>query len=222
MRRRTRYLIVAAGVLAGIWVAAFVVLSLPQFGGELAGERLARARANPHYRDGAFVNPLPPASYRFVDVWNLLKGQLFGDEVRVPPSVIPIFPVDAAALKQAPAARGLRAFWIGHASAYIEIDGARLLIDPIFSDYASPFEIGPKRFHPPPVPLADLPRIDAVLVTHDHYDHLDMRTVQALARAGAHFFVPLGIGAHLERWDVAREQIHEAGTDPVRRGSTST
>jgi L-ascorbate metabolism protein UlaG (beta-lactamase superfamily) len=210
MRRRTRYLIVAAGLLAAIGVAAVFVLSLPQFGGELTGERLARARANPHYRDGAFVNPLPPASYRFVDAWRLFRGQFFGDEVRVPARAIPVAAVDAALLKQAPAARGLRAFWIGHASAYIEIDGARLLIDPIFSDYASPFEIGPKRFHPPPLPLADLPKIDAVLVTHDHYDHLDMRTIQALARGGAQFFVPLGIGAHLERWDVAREQINEA------------
>jgi L-ascorbate metabolism protein UlaG (beta-lactamase superfamily) len=210
MRRRTRYLIVAVGVLAAIGVATVFVLSLPQFGGELTGERLVRARGNPHYRDGAFVNPLPPASYRFADAWDLFRGQFFGDEVRVPPRAIPVVTVDAAALKQVPAPRGLRAFWIGHASAYIEIDGARLLIDPIFSDYASPFEIGPKRFHPPPLPLADLPKIDAVLVTHDHYDHLDMRTIQALARGGAQFFVPLGIGAHLERWNVAREQIHEA------------
>src|SRR5258706_13217887 len=116
MRRRTRYLIGAAGVLvAAIGIAAVFVLSLPQFGGELTGERLARARANPHYRNGAFVNPLPPASYRFVDAWNLFKGQFFGDEVRVPARAIPVVAVDAAALKQAPPERGLRAFWIGHA-----------------------------------------------------------------------------------------------------------
>ena len=209
MRGRARILLlVAAGLAVAIYAVAAFIFSLPQFGGELTGDRLARARANPHYRDGAFVNPLPPAAYRATDVWNLIKGQFFGDEVRVPPAAIPVVTVDPASLKSAPAA-GLRVFWIGHASVYVEIDGVRVLIDPIFSDYASPFEVGPKRFHPPPIALTDLPAIDAVLITHDHFDHLDMHTIQHLARSGARFFVPLGIGAHLERWHVARERITE-------------
>ena len=62
----------------------------------------------------------------------------------------------------------LRAFWIGHSSVYVEIDGIRILIDPVFSDYASPFDFGPKRFHPPPITLQDLPKIDAVVISHDH------------------------------------------------------
>ena len=195
-------------VLAMAAAAAFV-LSLPQFGGKLAGERLARAQANPLYRDGQFANPLPPAGYRAVDVWNLVKGQFSGDEVRVPPSAMPVLAVTAEALKTPPPAPSLRAFWIGHASVFIEIDGLRLLVDPIFSDYASPFDIGPRRFHPPPIAVADLPPIDAVLITHDHYDHLDMRTIQHLAGRGSTFFVPLGIGAHLQAWGVAAAQLRE-------------
>jgi len=185
------------------------VLSQPVFGARMEGDRLARARANPHYRDGAFVNPLPPAGYRMADVRNLVTGQFFGREVREPPAPIPVLPVAAQTLQAAPSASALRAFWIGHASVYIEIDGARMLVDPIFSEYASPFEVGPKRFHPPPIALADLPPIDAVLITHDHYDHLDMRTIQALAQRGATFFVPLGIGAHLQRWGVPAAQLRE-------------
>ena len=207
--RRTRWLTGGALVLALLAAATAFVLSLPPFGGKLTGERLAPARAYAQYRDGAFVNPLPPASYRLGDVWPLVKGQFFGDEVRVPPSAIPVLPVAAAALKDAPAADRLRAFWIGHASVYIEVDGLRMLVDPIFSDYASPFAIGPKRFHAPPIALADLPPIDAVLITHDHYDHLDMRTVQQLARRGTAFYVPLCIGAHLESWGVPATQIHD-------------
>ena len=207
--RRTRWLIGSALLLALLAAATAFVLSLLPFGGKLTGERLARARAYAHYRDGAFVNALPPAPYRLGDVWPLVKGQFLGDEVRVPPSAIPVLPVAAAALKDAPAADRLRAFWIGHASVYIEIDGLRMLVDPIFSDYASPFAIGPKRFHAPPIALADLPPIDAVLITHDHYDHLDMHTVQQLARRGAAFYVPLGIGAHLEAWGVPATQIHD-------------
>ncbi len=190
-------------------VAAAYVLSLPTFGGKLEGDRLARARANPHYRDGQFVNPLPPASYRSIDVWNMFVGQVFGDELRVPPGPVPVLPVSADSLRAAPATSGLRAFWIGHASVYVQIDGLRLLVDPIFSEYASPFDVGPRRFHPPPIALAELPPIDAVLITHDHYDHLDMRSVQHLARAGSTFFVPLGIGAHLQAWGVPDAQVRE-------------
>jgi L-ascorbate metabolism protein UlaG (beta-lactamase superfamily) len=192
-----------------IAVAAPLVLMLPPFGGELSGERLARARANPLYRDGAFANPLPPASYTWDDVRNLIDGQFLGDEVREPPAPIPVVQVAPASLRPAPPNPGLRAFWIGHASVYVEIDGQRLLIDPMFSDYASPFEFGPRRFHPPPIALAELPAIHGVLITHDHYDHLDMHTMQQLAQRDTLFFVPLGIGAHLERWGVAPSRIRE-------------
>jgi hypothetical protein len=129
--------------------------------------------------------------------------------VRVPPAPPPVRRVDPAELREAAAAPALRAFWIGHASVYVEIDGVRLLVDPIFSEYASPFNVGPRRFHPPPIGLDELPPIDAVLITHDHYDHLDMRSVRRLAGRGSRFFVPLGIGAHLERWGVPAAQIVE-------------
>ncbi len=209
-RKRTAWRIVgiAVAILIAVVAIAPLVLSLPQFGGELAGERLARARVNPLYHDGKFANPLPPASYTWADARALFLGQFFGNEVREPLGRIPVVAVTAASLSSAPNP-GLRAFWIGHASLYVEIDGVRLLIDPIFSEYASPFDFGPKRFHPPPIALAELPKIDAVLITHDHYDHLDMRTVQHLARGDTLFVVPLGIGAHLERWGVAPQRIRE-------------
>jgi L-ascorbate metabolism protein UlaG (beta-lactamase superfamily) len=208
-RRHVRWLLGGslAFVLAVVAAAAWV-LSLPAFGGRLEGERLARARANPHFHDGRFVNPLPPAGYTLADAWNLLVGQ-FGDEVRSPPAPIPVLPVDSAALKAAPPTPGLQALWLGHAGVYIAIDGVRLLVDPVFAEYASPFEIGPRRFHPPPLRLDDLPPIDAVLITHDHYDHFDMRTVRHLAQRGTAFFVPLGIGAHLQVWGVPVAQIRE-------------
>ena len=207
--RRRRWPIVVIGVLLLIGAAVVAILSLPQFGGKASGERLTRMRANPHFHDGRFVNDLPPAGYTFADVRALFVGQFFGDEIRVPPEPIPVVAVDPDSLRSAPPALGLRAFWIGHASVYVELDGVRMLIDPIFSEYASPFDIGPRRFHPPPIALADLPPVDAVLITHDHYDHLDMRTVQQLAQRGSVFFVPLGIGAHLQAWGVPEAQIRD-------------
>ena len=208
-RRRRRWPLILFDIVLLLVIAAVLVLSMPVFGGKATGERLTRMKANPHYRDGAFVNDIPPASYTWADVKALAAGQLFGDEQRTPPAPLPMVKVDAQALKAGPPSAGLRAFWIGHASVYIELEGVRLLVDPIFSDYASPFDIGPKRFQPPPIALADLPSIDAVLITHDHYDHLDMPTVQQLMQRGTVFMVPLGIGAHLQAWGVPPAQIQE-------------
>ncbi len=212
-RRRPRRLwrggAVLATLAAVLAAAGCGVLSQPQFGALMTGARLERAKANPQYRDGRFVNLQPETPTSFGTMVGYLARQFSGDEVRVPPAPLPVLAVDPAALAAAPPASGLRAFWIGHASVYVEIDGLRLLLDPVFAERVSPIAIGPKRFHPPPIALADLPRIDAVLISHDHYDHLDMETVRVLAARGTRFFVPLGIGAHLERWGVPLAQIEE-------------
>jgi len=181
----------------------------PPFGGTVSGERLERAQASPNYQDGEFANTLTQPPLKPRDVWGYLKEQFFGDQIRVPPSVMPISPIPSASLQVQPV-EGLRAIWLGHSSVYMELDGVRLLVDPVFSDYASPFMgIGPRRSHPPPIALADLPDIDAVLISHDHYDHLDMQTVRYLSSNGAHFLVPLGVGSHLDEWDIPKDQITE-------------
>ncbi|KQT14188.1 MBL fold metallo-hydrolase [Ramlibacter sp. Leaf400] len=204
-----RATVMLAVIVAVVVAAGWVVLSQPQFGAPMAGARLERALANPQYRDGRFVNLEPEAPSSPAALGNYIVKQFSGDEVRVPPAPPPVLAVDKASLAAAPPSSGLRAFWIGHASTYVELDGLRFLLDPVFSERVSPLPVGPGRFHAPPVALADLPRIDAVLISHDHYDHLDMDTVRHLARRGSKFFVPLGIGAHLERWGVPAAQIEE-------------
>jgi L-ascorbate metabolism protein UlaG (beta-lactamase superfamily) len=92
----------------------------------------------------------------------------------------------------------------------IEIDGLRVLTDPVWGPRASPSRLaGPKRFQPVPVALAALPPIDLVLVSHDHYDHLDYPTIRALAKADVPFVTSLGVGAHLQAWGVRPERITE-------------
>jgi L-ascorbate metabolism protein UlaG (beta-lactamase superfamily) len=114
-----------------------------------------------------------------------------------------------------PAAEGVEIVWYGHASALVEIEGSRVLLDPVWSDRCSPSaHVGPKRLHPVPVELESLPRVDAVLISHDHYDHLDMETVRRLtASQSAPFAVPLGIGGHLRRWGVPEHRIIELDWD---------
>jgi L-ascorbate metabolism protein UlaG (beta-lactamase superfamily) len=145
----------------------------------------------------------------------LLRRQFFGKEQRTPLAPVPVVRRHAGDFSAPP---GLRATWIGWATVLIEIDGMRILTDPIWSDRCSPSTlVGPTRLHEVPIALADLPLIDVVVMSHDHYDHLDMRTVQALARRGAHFVVPLGVGAHLERWGVPATQITDLAWNESHR-----
>jgi len=105
---------------------------------------------------------------------------------------------------------GLRVTWLGHSTLLIELDGVRVLTDPVWGNRASPLPFaGPKRFHPPPAPLAAVPPLDAVIVSHDHYDHLDRPTIRVLAKTRVPFITSLGVGAHLERWGVPAKRITE-------------
>jgi L-ascorbate metabolism protein UlaG (beta-lactamase superfamily) len=195
-------LVVAGGALlhSTSWLASL--------GGRLSGERLKRAQGSPHFANGRFrneeVRDQPAPSNR-----EMLKHQFFGPEERHPRGPVPVVTRSAKDYSEAPAT-GLRATWIGWSSVLVEIDGAKVLTDPIWSERCSPSTlVGPKRLHAVPIPLDQLPPIDAVVISHDHYDHLDMVTVRTLGARGTHFVVPLGIGAHLERWGIGRSQIHE-------------
>ena len=189
--------------------SALFLTNWRSFGGTISGERLKRVQASSHHHDGRFANTLPHPPLESGDVWGYLKEQFLGNQIRVPPSAIPISAIPPASIRTQPPP-GLRAIWLGHSSVYIELDGVRLFVDPMFSDYASPLDgIGPRRFHPPPIAIADLPRIDAVMISHDHYDNLDMRTIQHLSSMGTHFFVPLGVGSHLDEWEIPESQITE-------------
>jgi L-ascorbate metabolism protein UlaG (beta-lactamase superfamily) len=138
----------------------------------------------------------------------MFKEGVFGDEQRTPPRPLPLH--DPRSHWEKAPDSGLRATWLGHSTVLLEIDGARVLTDPVWGPRASPSTlVGPLRFHPPPVEFEALPKLDAVLISHDHYDHLDMVTIRALAGRGVPFYVPLGVGAHLEAWGVPPERITE-------------
>jgi L-ascorbate metabolism protein UlaG (beta-lactamase superfamily) len=105
---------------------------------------------------------------------------------------------------------GLRVTWLGHSTTLLEIGGARILTDPVFGPRASPFSLaGPKRFQPAPVTLREIPPVTVVIISHDHYDHLDYPTIRALAKSDVPFVTSLGVGAHLEAWGIQAERITE-------------
>ncbi len=105
---------------------------------------------------------------------------------------------------------GLRATWLGHSTVLVEIDGCRVLTDPVWGNRASPSRlVGPKRFQPVPVALRSLPPLDAIVISHDHYDHLDLQAIRELAKRDTPIVTSLGVGAHLEGWGVPPERIVE-------------
>jgi L-ascorbate metabolism protein UlaG (beta-lactamase superfamily) len=174
------------------------------------GERAARISRSPQYRGGAFTNPVPSTVVPAGSGRQILRELAFGGQRRRPRGPVPIVAPggwdDALAR-----ADGLQAVWFGHASTLLEIEGRRVLIDPVWSLRCSPSSrIGPKRLHPMPLPVHQLPPVDAIVISHDHYDHLDMATVVELTRRqSAPFLVPLGVGAHLDRWRVPADRIVE-------------
>jgi L-ascorbate metabolism protein UlaG (beta-lactamase superfamily) len=182
-------------------------------GARPAGLRRERIEASPRYVDGRFQNTAPLRS-------TLSPGQSLGQRFgivsefvrggpgRVPDVALPVeSPLEAWSR---PAETGLRATWLGHSTVLLEIDGVRVLTDPVWGERVSPVAwAGPRRFHRAPVAVSQLPELDAVLVSHDHFDHLDYPTVRELARRDVPFYTSLGVGAHLEAWGVSHARITE-------------
>ncbi|MBD0841225.1 MBL fold metallo-hydrolase [Streptomyces sp. TRM68416] len=182
------------------------------FGADPSGERLARIRRSPHFKDGVFQNPGGIARTRPSGSMSEFAKVFFDRDQRprrAPQGTLPVHATTLADIARLPAT-GLRLTWMGHSSVLAEIDGHRVLFDPVWGERCSPFPfVGPKRLHPVPLPLAALGPVDVVVISHDHYDHLDLPTIKALAGTDTVFAVPLGVGAHLERWGVSADRLRE-------------
>ncbi|AMR28693.1 hypothetical protein A0257_17355 [Hymenobacter psoromatis] len=165
----------------------------------------------PRHLGHKYLNVLPTSVSPPSGYGHLLRRFLFEKNEREPRQPLGPFRADAAALAAPVPADALRVTWLGHSTTLIEIDGRRFLTDPVWAERASPSQlVGPKRFFAPPLPLAQLPPLDGIILSHDHYDHLDEAAIRALAPRGEHFYCPLGVGAHLRRWGVAADRITEA------------
>jgi L-ascorbate metabolism protein UlaG (beta-lactamase superfamily) len=177
----------------------------------LHGLRLERARASKQFRDGIFHNSAGVRPGLKGNPLPILGEFFFGGNERRPRAVLPL-ESPLATWAQAPSASssGLRITWLGHSTMLLESDGVRVLTDPVFGNRASPLSFaGPRRFHPVPATIAELPPLDAVLLSHDHYDHLCTASIRELAKLRVPFVTSLGVGAHLERLGVEPQLITE-------------
>lgn len=196
------------GVLAIVLVVVMlyaIVDGWSAFGKSADGQRLDAMKASPQWDGDGFENPQP----LFNDLWGMVTLMMDGSDVSAPDEPLRVESIDPARFANPPPS-GLRITWLGHSTLLLEQDGHRILTDPVWGERSSPLTwIGPSRWYPPPLALDALPQVDAILISHDHYDHLDYPTIVALAGRDTRFIAPLGVAAHLEYWGVPKSKIDE-------------
>jgi len=164
--------------------------------------------ASPQYHDGKFRNPVPMHEHSIGEMARLWWTFTFDKPAgTVPKGAIPVHMLTRSALLAAPDNTLYR---LGHSTMLIKLAGEFYLTDPVFSERASPVQwTGPARFHAPPITIDELPPIKAVILSHDHYDHLDHAAIKALAAKTAYFLAPLGVGERLVNWGVERARVRQ-------------
>ncbi|WP_237690838.1 MBL fold metallo-hydrolase [Paenibacillus caui] len=199
---------IIVGVLLLIAVAAYIFIQLyPPYGGTV--DRTRKLADSDHYADGKFINLIPTESRdrSFRSTVTLFLDRLKKDPKRKPQSDLPVHKVSAEAFENK---TGSSVTWLGHSAVLLKLEEATLLLDPMFGKYSSAIQgIGHKRYSPVPLIIEELPKIDAVLISHDHCDHLDYTSIRKLKDRVETFYVPLGVGTRLIRFGVEKEQIRE-------------
>jgi L-ascorbate metabolism protein UlaG (beta-lactamase superfamily) len=204
--KRTMYIILAIVLL--ITVSVMLFLQNRSFGKYPEGERLKKITASPNFKDGKFQNLSPtPDLSEGVTYYGVLKEFMFGRNKRnIPTDSLPSVKVDLMAL--APDSNVL--VWFGHSSYFMQIDGKKILVDPVLSGAASPVSFTTRSFKGSDVYSVDeIPAIDYLLISHDHWDHLDYQTILALKSRVGKVICGLGVGAHLEYWGYDTSRIIE-------------
>ena len=198
--------LIIIGLVTALGAGVFVFTKIaPQFGQPPKGEHLEQIKKSPNYGDEGFLNPI---NTEMASGWDLLKTipKFLFAKNGSPNDSIPVrfekpeTPVDSLCYVT----------WYGHSAFLFEMQGKRILIDPMLGETAAPVSFGSSRFpYEQPIPIDELTNIDAVILSHDHYDHLDYGTIRKLNSEVVHFYTALGVGSHLQFWGIAREKISE-------------
>ncbi len=195
-------------ILTVLIILLFVNLN-PAFGGRVSRQERKNYSDLENYNKGRFRNQIPtPMDMNFGDGMKIMWEFLRGAESREPDIILPVTKILP---KTIGTSDSTKVTWFGHSTFLIEMAGKIILIDPMFGRTSSPiFFIGPRRYTMNfPVEIDTLPSIDYVVISHDHYDHLDMRSIKKLKTKTTKFIVPLGVDKHLQRWGVNQSKINK-------------
>lgn len=204
-------MIILISLLVIVAIVAFFYMQHPKFGASPTGKRLERLQASPHYKDGSFHNRShTPSLTEGYSMAGVMFRFLFTKVARAKPT--DTIPSVHTNLKNLP--QGDWLIWFGHSSYFLQTGGLRFLVDPVFSGNASPLPGTTTAFKGTDVyTAADMPQMDYLIISHDHYDHLDYETILQLKEKVGKVICGLGVGAHLERWGYAPENIIEMDWD---------
>jgi L-ascorbate metabolism protein UlaG (beta-lactamase superfamily) len=208
LKRIGKILMITLLILASLIAVGGVFMRQAKFGRAPEGERLARIQRSPHYKNGSFQNlEQTPQIVEGASYVGLLKKFLFERSRRsAPSSTLPSLKRDLFALDPHEDV----IVWFGHASYFMQIDGKKFLVDPVFSGSASPVSFTTKSFPGTDAYTTnDIPEIDVLLITHDHWDHLDYETLLPLKPKIKRIVTGLGVGSHLESWGFDPAIINE-------------
>ena len=159
-----------------------------------------------HLEDGAYVNADPQIKLDKSKRGGIIKRYIFENRIDPEPTKVPLSQIDMQVLDTDSKNAVYR---LGHSSVLLKLNNQIWLADPVFSERASPVQwMGPKRFHPVPLAFDQLKNIKGLIISHDHYDHLDKNTIQLLSDRIEYFIVPLGVDKHLLEWGIPKEKIH--------------
>jgi L-ascorbate metabolism protein UlaG (beta-lactamase superfamily) len=196
-------------ILLIVFIGAIFVNTSPQFGGEQSAESLVKIENSPNYNgDGTFKNLELTLASTGMKLSTIPKFFTNGDN-KVPSQILPQKKLVKSYFDNEP--KEPRITWFGHSAIFIEMEGMNFFIDPMLGDFPAPHPmLGNSRFNKElPISIENLPEIDVILISHDHYDHLDYGSIQQLKDKVKLFYVPLGIKAHLTAWGVAENKIKE-------------
>jgi L-ascorbate metabolism protein UlaG (beta-lactamase superfamily) len=179
----------------------------PQFGAPPEGKHLEKIQTSPNYADGSFVNAIPTSmDMSFGDGLETIKEYITATNTEPEQPL----PTAFSASSTVGSDTSLAITWFGHSALLLEMAGKRILLDPMLGPTASPVSFIGHRFdYREPIDFSLLKDIDFVVLSHDHYDHLDYPSIQKLNPEVGHFYVPLGVGSHLRRWGVDSSKITE-------------
>jgi L-ascorbate metabolism protein UlaG (beta-lactamase superfamily) len=214
MRKFFKRLIAALAILIAVVIAcgAVFMYSSPHFGAPPGKTQQEKYVGSSQFKNGVFNNSIPTSlDMGFANTLKIAYRFFFNNAANLEPSgPIPMVDVDSSSIVKNPGSL-TRLTWFGHSACLLEIEGKRILFDPMLGPSPAPHPwLGPKRFtKKPPITVEELPPIDVVVLSHDHYDHLDYESIMILKEKTGHFYMPLGVGAHLRSWGVDSAKITE-------------
>jgi len=207
MKILKRIMIILVVTLAILALVTYLFMQQATFGKLPTGDRLERISRSPHFKDGSFQNIEETKMMADGVSYFSLTKEFFSKGVnREPTDTLPAVKTDLKTLSA-----DAQIIWFGHSSYLLHLEDKNILVDPVFSDKPSPVQyVGKGSYTGTRIYKSeDFPPLDAIIISHDHYDHLDYTTILELERQTANFYVPLGVGSHLERWGVPLTKIHE-------------